>query len=346
MLFTTHITFETCTMWYQVVKHGTVDYCTGPAEKCETNATQVSEESCITVGICIGLNANCSLQMTSGTCVSFNSTCNWVPCVWVPRPESHCPEDFEKNNQNGILNEQILWLTVQMNTLSYIYDSIEKLSFSYSHAMVNGLLYYVKTRSYVRNVITYQTLSEIWKIRAPLPCPKGYYCLSGIKDFVPITGTPIADIEIASLVPALCLEGTYCLQGTSTPTGTAKCMRGFRCPTGVHRPVSVVPGKFSLDNAGARGQFCFAGRFTRQSGRWFCSLCPKGFICNLNSGNTPDTSLNFRNDTTICYRICVRQERASRPTNKMSRGSLLYRRHCKQYRSNKIELRACFFSAR
>ena len=157
---------------------------------------------------------------------------------------------------------------------------------------------------------------DIWRIRAPLPCPKGYYCLSGIKDFVQITGTPIQNIEVASSVPALCLEGTYCLQGTSTPTGTGKCMRGFRCPTGVHRPVAVVPGKFSLDNAGARGQFCFAGRFTRQSGRWFCSLCPKGFICNLNSGNAPETSLNFRNDTTICYEgySCDKKGQAAPPT--------------------------------
>ena len=91
---------------------------------------------------------------------------------------------------------------------------------------------------------------------SPTSLSRGYY--KWYQRFCTNHRNIIADIEIASLVPALCLEGTYCLQGTSTPTGTAKCAERISMSTGVHRPVSVVPGKFSLDNAGARGQFCFA----------------------------------------------------------------------------------------
>merc|ERR1711937_514370 len=102
------------------------------------------------------------------------------------------------------------------------------------------------------NEITFEMQKELWTLRAPLPCPTGFYCLSGIKDFTAITGTLISDMYVASTVPALCLEGTYCLQGTNSPAGTGKCMRGFRCPQGIDKPVSASPGKFSLDSSGRR----------------------------------------------------------------------------------------------
>ena len=61
---------------------------------------------------------------------------------------------------------------------------------------------------------------------------------------------------------------------------------------------------------------CFAGRYTRQSGRWFCSLCPKGFICNLESGTSPELNLAYRNDTTVCYKgfACDKKGQAAAPT--------------------------------
>jgi hypothetical protein len=226
------------------------------------------------------------------------------------------PGSSETDPETGQALSKEEWYNRTMAKLETIYNSLTRLTFQYGYKEINGIMYYTKERQSSVNEITFEIQNELWALRAPVPCPTGYYCLSGIKDFTAITGTVIPDMYIASTVPALCLEGTYCLKGTNSPTGTGKCMRGFRCPAGIDTPISAGPGKFTLEAAGRREQMCFAGRYTRQPGRWFCSLCPKGFICNLESGTSPELNLAYRNDTTVCYKgfACDKKGQAAAPT--------------------------------
>ena len=208
------------------------------------------------------------------------------------------------------------YLRVAMLTLKDLYWRLAQLTFKYTIEVIHGILYYMKRRPTSTNTVTVEMQNLLRLLRAPLPCPSAYYCLSGIKDFTQITGIVVDDVYVASAIPALCLEGTYCLQGTSNPSGTGKCMKGFRCPIGISKPIPSSPGKFTLSASGRLEQQCFAGRFTRQTGRWFCSLCPKGFICHVESGGSPELKLDYRNDTTICYAgyACDQKGQAAPPT--------------------------------
>jgi hypothetical protein len=108
-----------------------------------------------------------------------------------------------------------------------------------------------------------------FKLRRPIPCPKGMYCHPG-------TGVDVSTSRNFT-TPQPCFESMYCPEGSADPEGAGECPPGFYCPFGVR--LACPPGTYCPRDGHWDPLPCPPGTFSAQLAISKCSKCPRGFIC-------------------------------------------------------------------
>lgn len=105
---------------------------------------------------------------------------------------------------------------------------------------------------------------------APLPCPIGHYCRSGVVTEIPIPK------NFSS--PQRCFDGYFCPRGSTSPEGAGPCPNGYFCPNQLDA-IICPPGHY-CPGVGNRDPIeCYPGTYNPFEGMANCTVCPTGHIC-------------------------------------------------------------------
>ena len=124
----------------------------------------------------------------------------------------------------------------------------------------------------------------------PIPCPLGYYCMSGVSTNVSMAAN--------FSTPQACINGYFCPRGSSVPQGSGPCPTGNFCPTvslaiicpighycpgvGNIEPLRCYPGSFAPIQGMSNCLPCEIGHVCPSIGLSRPELCPEGFVCDTN----------------------------------------------------------------
>ena len=111
--------------------------------------------------------------------------------------------------------------------------------------------------------------ASTFKLRRPVPCPKGMYCHPG-------TGVDKSSLKNFT-TPQPCFESMHCPEGSSEPYGAGECPPGFYCPFAEKLPCPV--GTYCPRDGHWDPLPCPPGQFNGQVGMSKCSHCDRGYIC-------------------------------------------------------------------